>query len=308
MKAPSVSVLIPTFGRDQLLVDTLNEVLAQVPAADEIVVLDQTPEHEPGVSSYLASGSAAGRFRWIQMEHPSLCAARNRGVQEARSEVVLFVDDDVLLPPGFVEAHRRSYLDREVGAVVGKIFVPRPGEAIDRAAPERSAASIADSGGGPWAAQVLGSNFSVRKALYEEVGGFDEQLVGHVYYDESDFSRRLTAAGHRIRYEADAWQVHLKAPTGGCRIPGNTAFPEWMKSVNFLTFFFRYPLDPSARQALKSAWRAGPLRRENVVAPSRWVKAWLSFGYAIYEGWRRGRADVLSPFSGSRSRTPDHAA
>jgi hypothetical protein len=69
--------------------------------------------------------------------------------------------------------------------------------------------------------------------------------------------------------------------------------------VNFLTFFFRYPFQPGARAALKGAWRAGPLRKENVVRPTRWPYAWLSFVYAIYQGWHRGRADILSPFTNS---------
>jgi len=296
MSPPTISVLIPTFGREQMLVDSIGEVLAQTPPPDELIVIDQTPDHEPAVAEFLSRGDAQGRFRWVKQSPPSLCAARNRGVQEARSEVVLFVDDDVLLPPGFVEAHRRCYLEPEVAAVVGKIFVPRAGAKVERAAPEASAASIADNGGRPWAEVVLGSNFSARKAVYERVGGFDELLVGHVYYDETDFSHRLTAAGHRIRYSAEAWQVHLKAPSGGCRIPGNDTFPEWMTSVNFLTYMFRYPGRGGARDALKGALRAGPLRKENVVHPTRWPIAWASFGYAVFQGWKRGRAEVRSPF------------
>jgi GT2 family glycosyltransferase len=291
----TVSVVVATFGRDGVLVQTLDELLRQDPPADEILVVDQTPQHEADVQRYLELGDREGRFRWIVQSPPSLCAARNRGALEARSDVLLYVDDDVLLPTDFVEQHRRCFADPEVSAVAGKVFVPSSNTPCVKENPAMNAI-VWDNGEEPWASTVLGSNFSVLRGRYIEVGGFDEQLVGAVYFDETDFSHRLMALGYRIRYCGAAWQIHLKAPAGGCRIAGNRVFPEWTKSVNFWTYVFRSPKSPHMWTAVRLGLRAGPLRRENVMHPLRWPGACGHFLYAVAQGAIRGRSAVVSPF------------
>jgi GT2 family glycosyltransferase len=206
------------------------------------------------------------------------------------------VDDDVLLPGDFVEQHRRCFADPEVAAVAGKIFVPLPGMVCVKENPA-AGSTVWDNGGRPWAESVLGSNFSVLRRRCIEAQGFDEQLVGSANYEETDFSHRLTALGYRIRYCDAAWQIHLKAPAGGCRIAGNRSFSEWTKSVNFFTYAFRHPRSPGALNAVRMSFRAGPLRRENVVQPRRWLPAIGHFLYAIAQGFVRGRSPVKSPFS-----------
>lgn len=98
-----VSVLVPTFNRSALLEQTMNTLLAQSRTPDEILVVDNgstdsTPELLDRISA------EHPQVRWVVEEERGFVAVRNRLVREAdpRSDIVLFVDDDCLTPPGWV--------------------------------------------------------------------------------------------------------------------------------------------------------------------------------------------------------------
>jgi GT2 family glycosyltransferase len=57
---------------------------------------------------------------------------------------------------------------------------------------------------------------SFRRAVFEAVGGVNGGYVGTEVYNETDFSCRVRALGHQIRFEPAAEILHLRAPRGGC--------------------------------------------------------------------------------------------
>jgi glycosyltransferase involved in cell wall biosynthesis len=98
----SVTVAIPTYGRDRVLCDTIRHVLALVPPPGEVIVLDQTKEHVPEVARTLETWHHSAAIRWLRLPKPLIPRAMNRGLIEAWGEIVLFVDDDVDLPVGIL--------------------------------------------------------------------------------------------------------------------------------------------------------------------------------------------------------------
>ena len=69
-----ISIVIPTYRREQVLVDTVQYMLALSPAPAEIIVLDQTPEHTAHVKQALAAWHEAGAIRWLRLRtavHPT---------------------------------------------------------------------------------------------------------------------------------------------------------------------------------------------------------------------------------------------
>ena len=94
-QAADVSIIIPTYRRDQVLIDTVGELLACDPPPAEILVLDQTPKHTPDAAAALRDWDAAGHIRWLRLSEPSIPRAMNRGLLEARHDLVLFLDDDI---------------------------------------------------------------------------------------------------------------------------------------------------------------------------------------------------------------------
>ena len=67
----------------------------------------------------------------------------------------------------------------------------------------------------------MGGNFSVRREIVLNLGGFDERFVRVAYNFESEFAYRLTLAGFRIYYEPEALVHHLHVSRGGTRAYGD---------------------------------------------------------------------------------------
>ncbi len=231
MSLPSISVIIPTYNREAVLRETLADVLEQDYPDFEVLVVDQTSTHEPETDAYLQSLAESKRIQWLRLDWASLPGARNYAVRRSHGAIILFLDDDVQLPPGFLHAHARNYLDQpEIGAIAGRVF--------DRM-------KLADSGGGltiedlppeamdpgiAWyyidlvhtvkpqqVLSVRGCNMSFRREIFDKYGlHFDERFRGSAVREESDFCLRLRQTGYKIWYEPEAHLIHLGEETGGC--------------------------------------------------------------------------------------------
>ena len=216
MQAHTITVAIPTYNREQVLINTIQHVMAQGRAADEILVVDQTPEHESSVTRQLSQWSADGSIRWLRQNIANLSAARNRALIEAKSDVVIFLDDDVILSENFIQAHRDSYSDEKVKLVAGQIV------AADR--PIHSGEIDDFELGFPlshnrtaWIKNMGGGNFSVIRDLALEVGGFDQRFYRVAYREDSDFLFRFCAKFNCLaKYSPEASVVHLASWSGGC--------------------------------------------------------------------------------------------
>jgi glycosyltransferase involved in cell wall biosynthesis len=101
--------VIPTYGRDQVLMETIRYVLTQQPAPAELIVVDQTPEHEQQTTVQLRQLDEQGQIRWLRLTQPSITAAMNRGLLETSSPVVLFLDDDLIPAENLIEAHWQAH-------------------------------------------------------------------------------------------------------------------------------------------------------------------------------------------------------
>jgi glycosyltransferase involved in cell wall biosynthesis len=208
MDPPVVSVVVPTRGRAAYLEVTLDSLLEQRGGtAYEIVVVDdgaadataQAVAARPGVR-YLAHGARRG-----------LNAARNTGLRESSASLIAFVDDDVLVPPGWVEAlaaGARRYEDAE--AFGGPIRARFEGHTPRGCGREDPPITTLDLGPEDREAEaVWGANFAVRRTAIERVGEFDESIV-RPHGDEEEWLLRLRAAGGRIVYLAAAGLDHRR--------------------------------------------------------------------------------------------------
>jgi GT2 family glycosyltransferase len=99
----SVSTVIPTFNRAHLIARAVDSALAQHAPGDEILIVDDgsTDDTARVVSRY---GSAV---RYIRTPNRGAGAARNRGIQEARGDLVAFLDSDDEWMPGKLDLARR---------------------------------------------------------------------------------------------------------------------------------------------------------------------------------------------------------
>lgn len=222
-----VSVVIPTYGREAVLVGTLEQLLEQRPAAGEILIVDQTRTHEPETDARLGQWHDSGRIRWIRQDEPSQPLALNHGLRCAAQDIVLCLDDDIEVEPGFVGAHARCYDDSEVIGVAGQVLQPGQTPQENRARAD-SGDPLGDldfdfrSAHPVWIKNGMSGNLSFRRVAALAVGGFDCNFLPPVSYRfDAEFCARLCRGGGRIRFEPAASVRHLRAARGGTRSAGN---------------------------------------------------------------------------------------
>jgi glycosyltransferase involved in cell wall biosynthesis len=215
---------VPTAGRRDSLRRTLSHLSAQtVPAADiEVIVVG--PDGPAGERIAAALTAAPTGTRHLSCDQAGPTAKRNLGWRAARAPLVLFVDDDVLADPELVAEHlaaHESEPDPAIGVLGGLRWARElritpfmrwleQGVMFDFAALDEAAAGgVTDAGWG----RFYTANSSVKRALLEAVGGFDEQTFT-LYYEDLDLALRAhRALGFRLRYRPSAAAEHLSAPT-----------------------------------------------------------------------------------------------
>lgn len=221
-----ISVIVPTFERPEAVLKTVLDLKSEIDAylrnEAEIVIIDQSVEVNEQLSD-IARGSFDS-VRYLKVQKPGLPNARNLGIQAARGDICLFLDDDVIVSPRFIREHDKIYCDPSVGAVAGRVEEANRKAVRDKTPANMCAINIfgracANLGGNTRAevSAFRGGNFSFRKALVGEIGFFDLRYGGSALLEESDFAYRIRKAGHKIIFSPDATLFHLELPSGGCR-------------------------------------------------------------------------------------------
>jgi hypothetical protein len=203
---PTASIAIPTRGRAGYLEVALASITPQARTAGaEVVVVCDGPDE--------AAADAARRHgaRVVSLPAPAgLNAARNAAVDAAEAELIVFVDDDVLAPAGWLGALLagiEAAPDRDVFG--GPIRAWLEGGGPRACGREPPPITTLDLGLTDRDAQyVWGSNMAVRRRAFERVGRFDEALSGRG--DEEEWEQRYLAGGGRIRYLAGAGLEHRR--------------------------------------------------------------------------------------------------
>jgi len=219
-----LSIAIPTYGRDAVLIETLQHVLALDPRADEVLVVDQTPRHDDATESQLDAWSHEGAIRWLRLERPSIPHAMNEALRNATGEIVLFLDDDLIPSGDLVGRHRAAIATQQADAVVGQILQPGEGPIAFPAFRNRTRlgdlAFPFNADSGTPVTNVMAGNLAVVRERALAIGGFDENFTTTAYRFETDFAWRLLDAGGTIWFEPMASIHHLKADRGGLRVWG----------------------------------------------------------------------------------------
>ena len=233
MDLRNISVAIPTYRREGVLLETLSQLLALKGRAYEILVIDQTTRHQKETTAELERLAESGDIVWCRLDKPSIPKAMNHALKVAKTEIVLFLDDDVELTSALVFEHAKEYRIPDVVCVAGRVVQPWEDESDEReAAPGERQASGPDafrfsSRKRSGVERFMGGNFSVKRQVALDVGGFDENFVKAAYRFEAEFADRILDSGLRIVFQPKASLNHLKLNTGGTRSFGDHLRTMW---------------------------------------------------------------------------------
>jgi GT2 family glycosyltransferase len=216
-----LTIAIPTYGREQVLIDTIRYLLELEPEALEILIVDQTAKHEPNTDRQLASWNETGEIRWLRRDVPSIPQAMNHALLEAKGDIVLFLDDDIRPDPQLLKSHLDAHASRRGDAacmvlVAGRVLQPWH-VGVRFPAHEAFHFACLES---QYVSEFMGGNFSVKRWDALSIGGFDENFVKVAYRFESEFASRIIGAGGKIWYSSHALIYHLKDASGGTRAYG----------------------------------------------------------------------------------------
>ncbi|MEO6392806.1 MAG: glycosyltransferase [Pyrinomonadaceae bacterium] len=220
--SPKLSVIIPAFGRPERLRSLLEELLSQASLMEgiEIIVVDDgSPEPlERSLRSILDDPTVDARIVRQINGGPSI--ARNQGAATARGEFLLFIDDDLSVPPDLLKCH--IAVQEEFGPALLNCELtwqieadPEPFAVWYR---ERTAewGRSRSEDGKPVAecvyeiAAPLAStaNLSISRADFERLDGFD---AGYPYgCEDQDFAGRADRAGVRILFTTRTTAIHIE--------------------------------------------------------------------------------------------------
>ena len=300
----ALSVAIPTFNRDEHLTNLLAQLLPLVdPHRMEILIIDQTTKRSPDVENQLVRLEHENPVHRLRQNTPSLTRARNRAIAEARGSIILFLDDDIIIPPHLLQAHLDVYDQVDVSAVTGQVhnwnsLPPRPTLETPL---ENTIPYSTQNHPGP-TRTLSGGNHSIRTCVAKKAGGFDEAFIAAALGEDLDFSRRLLKQNELIWYNPDAWIIHLGEKTGGCEVSlSTTIWKGWTHPTGLLIYALRHT--DTAKGFLSMAWMAfrhGPGRRDIVVRPHYWLPSLWGFLKAIKYAMAHRKFNPSSLFTQSQ--------
>jgi glycosyltransferase involved in cell wall biosynthesis len=219
---PQLSVVIPTYGRAETLRDVLRHLDRQTldAGAFEVIALsDHSPDHTAEVCGEMAE-SVSFPLRFLENErNQGPGHTLNRGIREARAEVVLLMADDILQSPGSLQAHLGFHVrdSRPEAAALGRIIQ----------SPALFHISVFLRHWNPFRFDELegnriipayrfgAANLSFKRAFMMEHGMFREDLsqYGAAANEDLEVGYRLKKHGLELHYLHDAWAHHFHVYT-----------------------------------------------------------------------------------------------
>lgn len=211
---PFVSIVIPTHDRLPILEQCLAALAEQDYPSDRMEVIVIADGCTDGTVEARSELGALVPLRLLDQPSAGAAAARNRGAREARGEILLFVDDDVIASEGLVRAHVAAHASDGARVVVGPYRLPaRSGsdylQKDLRAFWERQFDRMASADHVPSHRDVVAGNLSLRAGTFHDVGGFDESFAA-CGVEDYELGVRLLAANVRFVFAAGAEARHLE--------------------------------------------------------------------------------------------------
>jgi O-antigen biosynthesis protein len=208
----AASVIVPTRNRQRFVRELVQSIVTGDKVPAEIVVVDQSDDADPDLAARPPERGCAVIYRHTTTRGAS--AARNEGIRIAASDILVFVDDDVVATADWLativstleESGDRSAVTGQVRSGEpegGGAFAPSLIQDEQRAVYEgRAAANVLWTG-----------NMAIFRSTADRIGSFDERLgPGKRRFpgggEDNDFCFRLLESGHRIVYQPNAVVYH----------------------------------------------------------------------------------------------------
>ncbi len=195
-----ISIVIPTYNGRQTVTRVLETLFAQRLAPERFEIVVVVDGSDDGTAEALKKLHPDCRLRIVEQENRGLAGARNTGYRAAATDLILFLDDDMLCDPGLVQAHLEAHESAAPVAAFGAIFLSEdspPSLAAECFRREIGLNHLKRKSNPDLAWELkecVFSNTSLRRSDLEAAGGFDESFRMR---EDLEFGIRLFATGVR---------------------------------------------------------------------------------------------------------------
>jgi cellulose synthase/poly-beta-1,6-N-acetylglucosamine synthase-like glycosyltransferase/spore germination protein YaaH/peptidoglycan/xylan/chitin deacetylase (PgdA/CDA1 family) len=207
---PMVSVLIPCFNEEKVIVASVTRILHSDWKRLEVLVLDDGSSDATAAKVREAFGGDP-RVELLSFENGGKARALNRGMARAHGEVVVALDADTLFPPETIPRLVRWFADERVGAVAGNAVVGNRLNLVTRwqaleyvTAQNLERRALAALGA---VTVVPGAVGAWRRAALEALGGYPHDTLA----EDQDLTIACQRAGWRVEFDSDA-RAYTEAP------------------------------------------------------------------------------------------------
>ena len=211
-----VTVAIPTYNRAAFLRQTLDGIARQDFPRDqfEVLVIDNnSPDDTRAVVTALADRKPAPRY-FLESKQ-GLDHARNRAIAEAKGDIILFADDDILVRPDWISQMQAPFTagPARIGAVGGEVIPIFPDGLPEWVAEWHAPLAFRpDAGPLPDRDYPMGANLAFPKWVFDRLGPFHAALdrTAESYFSggDSEMIRRVRAAGLEVWFAPAAAVQH----------------------------------------------------------------------------------------------------
>jgi GT2 family glycosyltransferase len=223
---PLVTVVVVNWNRRELLQSCLKSLARQTHPSFEVVVIDNgSGDGSAALVAEMASSYPVLLRLIVNSNNRGFCAANNQGFAASRSELVALLNNDAEADPGWLEALEAVIrVSGDVGMAASKILVWEDPRRIDKVGhlmyPDgqnrgRGTGQL-DRGQFDRVEETLwpdGCAAMYRRAMLDEIGGFDEEFFA--YADDAELGLRGRIAGWTCLYAPDAVVRHHRGATLG---------------------------------------------------------------------------------------------
>lgn len=201
MSMPRVSVIVPVYNGERTIGECVDSIFAlSFPRNDvELLLIDNASSDR--------TSAILDRYRdraiILHETKRGPAAARNRGLENATGEIVVFTDADCVVHRDWLSRIIAPLNDPVVGIVGGTILAMKPGNAVEEFGERIHDHQMAIEYYSPPYAITM--NWASRRSVLEKVGPFDEELLR---CEDCDLAYRIVGAGYRIVHEPAAVVYH----------------------------------------------------------------------------------------------------
>lgn len=216
------SIIIITRNRADTITRTLDTVKKLEYYEDklEIVVVDNGSTDNTRVVVEQELKNSGINFKIVVEEVKGICRARNKGVEVASGEWLLFLDDDVFVSADLLKVYLQAqsiYPDAAAFGGPARLDpeIPRPWWWIPDFEKSMSCQNYGDEYREyPKWTNPYGLNMLIRRNKLRELNGFDERLdkLTNSFADETEYFLRLAGIGGQLIYVPDAEVIHSVMP------------------------------------------------------------------------------------------------